>query len=263
MGLEQLVRILDADPDLGDGLPDEQHALARRSVLGSVVKVETGRPVGDVVETLGSETLLGLLVLDGLIIRRVQLLDHAAVELLGPGDLILPWQTGGELGSVPAHVEWRAAVSTRVAVLDDDAQRAMGRFPALLRNIVARAAARADTLALNLTLGQLTRVDARLLVLFWHLADRFGRVEPDSIVIPLPLSQQMLAELVFARRQTVSSALRHLLTRNALRRDRGGRWVLCGRPPASAQDLTAWLDRGAGRAAPWPSRPADRHTRIR
>jgi CRP-like cAMP-binding protein len=72
-------------------------------------------------------------------------------------------------------------------------------------------------------------VDGRLLVLFWHLADRFGRVDGDAVVVPLALSHGTLAELVAARRPSVSKALQDLAARDLLTREPGDRWVLRSR----------------------------------
>lgn len=140
-------------------------------------------------------------------------------------------------------------MATRVALLDEDAQALLVRFPSVLRNVMARMAARSDTLALNLAAGHLPRIDARLLVLFWHLADRFGRVEGDRVVVRLPLSHTRLAELVFARRQSVTKALQDLSARGVLLREQQDRWVLTGAPPTSGDELIAEIGPAEDRAA--------------
>jgi CRP/FNR family cyclic AMP-dependent transcriptional regulator len=42
-------------------------------------------------------------------------------------------------------------------------------------------------------------VDVRLRMLLWHLADRWGRVRPDRVIVSLPLTHTVLADLVAAR----------------------------------------------------------------
>ncbi len=253
MSVTRLVRLLDADPDLGEGLQGEQLALARRVVVAAVVDVEARQPLTDVLAHTDADRLLGLLIVEGLAIRRVELVDRAGIELLGAGDLVRPWEAGGELGSVPARVNWRASSTIRLAVLDDEVHHMLSRFPAILRNLLARMARRADTLALNLAVAQLPRIDGRLLVLFWHLADRFGRVEHDHIVVPLALSHSTLAELVFARRPSVSKALHDLAERRLLVREANDRWVLHGGPPATgaavAADINALVPGVSARAS--------------
>ena len=76
-------------------------------------------------------------------------------------------------------------------------------------------------MALNDAITNVNGVDTRLLLLFWHLAGRWGKVNPDTIAIPLPLTHGTLAKLVGAARPTVSTALGTLAERELLRRDDG------------------------------------------
>ena len=80
---------------------------------------------------------------------------------------------------------------------------------------VERLTQRAQRLAVTQAISQLNRVDRRLLTLFWHLAERWGRMTPDGVLIPLTLSHRMLSQLVGARRPTVSTALAELAEREA------------------------------------------------
>ena len=66
--------------------------------------------------------------------------------------------------------------------------------------IVDRLSERAQRLAVTQAISQLNRVDRRLLALFWHLAERWGRVARDGIGVPLVLSHRLIGELVGARR---------------------------------------------------------------
>jgi hypothetical protein len=68
-------------------------------------------------------------------------------------------------------------------------------------------------------------------VLFWHLADRWGKVTKDGIVIPLKLTHQVLGRIVGAQRPSVTTALKTLTDRGALNRAPDGTWVLHGEPP--------------------------------
>jgi hypothetical protein len=54
------------------------------------------------------------------------------------------------------------------------------------------------------------RIDRRLLLLLWHLADRWGRVTPDGVRIPMRLTHTLLADLVAARRPSVTTAFAQL-----------------------------------------------------
>ncbi|MBD0280669.1 MAG: Crp/Fnr family transcriptional regulator [Thermoleophilaceae bacterium] len=69
----------------------------------------------------------------------------------------------------------------------------------------------------------LNHVKTRLLVQFWHLAERRGRVGPEGVSIPVPLAQEMLAKPVGATRPSVTAGLGRLASRGLLVResDRG------------------------------------------
>jgi CRP/FNR family transcriptional regulator, cyclic AMP receptor protein len=99
---------------------------------------------------------------------------------------------------------------------------------------VARASDRANCIALMLSIHNLKRVDTRLLAFFWHLADRYGKVTADGVLVPLALTHRQLALLVGAQRPSVTSALGTLADRNQLRRDEHGHWLLVGEQPNEA-----------------------------
>jgi CRP/FNR family transcriptional regulator, cyclic AMP receptor protein len=86
-------------------------------------------------------------------------------------------------------------------------------------------------LATTQAISQLTRVDRRLKALFWHLAERWGRVSGDGVIVPRALTHRILGQLVGARRPTVSTALSDLADRGELVRRADGSWLLRGDPP--------------------------------
>jgi hypothetical protein len=82
-------------------------------------------------------------------------------------------------------------------------------------------------------------VELRLLMLLWHLADRWGRVRPDGVSVPLRLTHETIGRLIAARRPSVSSAMKALERRELVRRDRGDGWLLTAEPP----DFGKWPGR--------------------
>jgi CRP-like cAMP-binding protein len=81
-------------------------------------------------------------------------------------------------------------------------------------------------------------VDLRLLVLFWHLAERFGKVTPAGTVVPLSLSHADLAELIGAARPSVSTALKELSQQGFVQRNRADRsWLLGRELPDRLKDI--------------------------
>jgi len=83
----------------------------------------------------------------------------------------------------------------------------------------------------RLAIAQLPNLESRLHLLMWHLADRWGRRELDGVVLPLRLSQGLLAELVAATRSSVNTALRRLTADGVLRQRDDRTWLLIVEPP--------------------------------
>jgi CRP/FNR family transcriptional regulator, cyclic AMP receptor protein len=82
-----------------------------------------------------------------------------------------------------------------------------------------------------MAIAQQPRLDDRLWMLFWELADRYGRVHADGVHVDLPLTHEVLSHLVAARRPSVSVALTKLAGQGRLLRNGRG-WVLSGDPPS-------------------------------
>jgi CRP-like cAMP-binding protein len=101
----------------------------------------------------------------------------------------------------------------------------------------------------------MTRVEDRLMALFWHLAHRWGRMAADGVVVPLALSHRLIGELVGARRTTVSTALSALARAGQIVRRPDGTWVLTGEPVAAATDV-ADVIRQRRTLMPSPPRPS-------
>jgi CRP/FNR family cyclic AMP-dependent transcriptional regulator len=227
---ERVAPLLDIDPDLGQYLDPEQAHEAHRRLIVKVRRLETG-PWAAASLTVADPGHLGLLLLDGVIMREVLTTDVAATELLGPGDIVRPWTLAEEASLLQSQVRWSVLVSTRVAVLDRRLALQLAAFPEVMSLVMERMSGRSQRLAVAQAIAQLNRVDQRLLTLFWHLAERWGRMTPDGIAVPLTLSHRLLGQLVGARRPTVSTALGELAAQGRIVRRTDGSWLLPGAPP--------------------------------
>jgi CRP/FNR family cyclic AMP-dependent transcriptional regulator len=234
--VQGIVRVLDEAPDLVQSLPPAVAAEARRIPV-RVLEVPAGS------WTFDSATLmpghLGLLVLDGLLSRSVGVAGSAPfTELLGAGDLLRPWAgQSAELASVPVEARWEVLLRSRLAVLDRRFALAVSRWPEVMAAILDRSVERSRSLVFFLAVCHLKRVEARLLVALWHVADRWGRVTRDGVMLPLPLTHKLLASMIGAHRPSVTTALGTLRERGALERRRDGAWLLHGSPPRVLDDL--------------------------
>ena len=220
------VALLDADPDLAAGVPAEEQELARGRAVAGVMELEP--PSWDTREVVARSEAgwLGLFVLDGLLIRRVEVGKRAACELFGPTDLIRPWDTDGDYDPLPMTVTWLVLKRTRLAVLDTSFVLRIARWPTITSRIVSRVAQRARYLTLTAAVTHLPRAYARLLILFWLLAERWGRVVTEGVYVTLPLTHEVLAMLIGAHRPTVTIALQRLTRAGFLIRQRSDRWLL-------------------------------------
>jgi CRP/FNR family cyclic AMP-dependent transcriptional regulator len=83
-----------------------------------------------------------------------------------------------------------------------------------------------------MAIAQQPRLDERLWMIFWELADRHGRVRADGVHVELPLTHEVLSHLAAARRPSVSGALTRLAEQGRVRRNQNT-WVLAGGPPSA------------------------------
>jgi CRP/FNR family cyclic AMP-dependent transcriptional regulator len=229
------VQILEADVGLAHAVPEATREDAAIFALALTRWLEPGewQPMAESADAAGQ---LGLLVLDGFLVRQVHVVDRPPAELLGPGDLLHPWEPDHTEPFV-AGARYDVLESTRVAILDRRFAAVISRWPDLVAALVARAIARSRSLLLNLAVGQLVGVDIRLLVQLWHIAERWGRTEAGGCVVPVHLTHQLLASLISAQRPTVTSALAGLSERGLVSRRPDGLLMLHGEPPTEFRHL--------------------------
>lgn len=227
-----IVHLLDADPGLAHGLDAETARTARVHLKAAVLQLDSGPWVVPPALAERRPQDLGLLVLEGLLLRDVALADESCTELLGKGDLVRPWD--GEEGdrSVPTRVEWFLLQDTTLAVLDERFASAAASWRIVMSTLLSRAVRRAQALAVHFAITCLTGVALRLHLLFWFWADRWGKVGPDGVVLPLRLTHASLAKLVRARRPAVTLGLRELRERDLVVPQPDRSWLLRGGPPA-------------------------------
>jgi CRP/FNR family transcriptional regulator, cyclic AMP receptor protein len=180
------IRILEHDVDLAAGLPAAEVARATAELVAPLIEPDWHERNGQ--WGIGDRGL-GLLLIDGLLLREVRILATRSAELLGAGDLLRPSDIDSEFTlPVPAEVSWTVLAPLAVAVLDDDFLVAACRHPSVLARLLGRAVGRAKALAVHEAVTNLKHVETRLIVQFWHLAERWGRVGRNGVTVPLPRS---------------------------------------------------------------------------
>lgn len=227
------------DAELAEAVEPERRASAVASLAARELSIPAGRWSGD---PILSQSGIGLLVLEGVLVHRIGIDERYGTELLGEGDVLRAVAGEAESSPLSLSASWVVLEPTRLAVLDERFVRQLAAFPSLSGRLFARSVLRTRQLAVNLAIVHQARVDVRLHMLLWHLAGRWGRVRADGVVVPLHLTHTILADLVAARRPTVSSAVSELARAGLVRSVAEG-WLLIGEPPGGvvAADAPAAL----------------------
>jgi len=220
------VDLLERDSEFARLVANAEGRTNNERLWASALKLARG-PWQPATEPPGNH--LGFLVLDGLLGRRVVVPDRGrSLELLGRGDLFSPWQEDSPSFS---QVAWTVIEPSSIAVLDQTFAAQVKQLPELLQVLTERALSRSRRIAVSAAIANTVGVEERLLLLLWQLTELWGRKTRGGAVLPFRLSHQTLADLVGARRPTVTLALRGLTDRRLLERGSGGEWILCGDPP--------------------------------
>ena len=217
------VSLLDLEPDLAQGLDGELRQALRLRTLVPTVALRPGPFEPDGLAGAGAD-LRAFLVCQGLVVREVRIAGGVAGDLLGPGDILC--HTGAEDALLPARLRWTSCSHARIALIDGAVLDVLERTPAVAGRLLLRAARQVSRLAVLRGVCQLPRVEQRLLALFWLLAERWGRVSPDGVVVPISLTHETLGRMVGARRPTVSLALKELAADGSVARRTDGSWML-------------------------------------
>jgi CRP/FNR family transcriptional regulator, cyclic AMP receptor protein len=230
----QAVRVLEADPELGAGIDRSQLGLAVAASVAPMFAFDRGAwrfsPLPD-------PAGFGGLVLEGMMVVRINADTRGHIELLGEGDIISPWVGSGPDLTLPSVVTASVVSKARIALLDRRFALRTARWPEIHAALMQRLIIRARRLSLQSAINSLSRIEERLEVTLWQLAYRFGRVTPDGIVLDLPLTHSQVAEMVAAQRPSVSTALARLQDHGRIVHVARHRWLLCGDPPSTLSSL--------------------------
>jgi hypothetical protein len=240
--------LLDVDADLADEFDPRMRMVVRQTATVPVAEVPVGecqlwRRFG------GAAAGPGLLILDGVIATDIHVGDRTATELVGAGDLLQP-APGNDDELIECDEAWHVLVQARVAVLDAAFAERVRPWPQITHALLRRSARRARDLSMQRAIASHPRLEVRLTLLLWHLATRWGRVEPGGIRLTLPLTHRLLGQLAGAERPSVSHALARLAD-GGLVTGGGADWHLHG----TSQDHFAWLADHHLERAPGALRP--------
>jgi CRP/FNR family cyclic AMP-dependent transcriptional regulator len=200
--------LLDLDDDLAEGVELRMRVSARQHATARLLEAETGEcDLSLCFANVGRGP--GLLIVDGLIAIDTQVADRTSSELVGGGDLLQP-PDEDEDEMVGSETVFRALMPTRLALLDSDFADRVRAWPQIVQSLFRRLERRAAELDMLRAISSQPRLEVRLVLLLWHLAGRWGRVEPTGFRLCLPLTHRLLGQLVAAERPSISHALGRL-----------------------------------------------------
>lgn len=224
----EMVPVLELDPELGRHLSGEPFARASCAAVAPLVSLGDGASAF-VSEEPPPSGHLGMLVLDGLIAMHVSFGQIGSTEFVGPGDVLRPWAMCDAVDMFQAR--WEALVPTRLAVLDRGFAVRVRPWPELTAALLDRYTERLASQLLQSALRRVRRVEDRVLLVLWHFAARWGHAGPEGRIVRLPrITGEVLAQIVGARRQSVSTALAALVRDGAVDRRPDGSWLIRDKP---------------------------------
>jgi CRP/FNR family transcriptional regulator, cyclic AMP receptor protein len=226
--------LLDLDDDLAQELEVRMRFSARQHATVRLLDADTGTcELATWFDAVGAGP--GLLLIDGLIAVETSVAGRTVTELVGTTDLLQPPEENDD-NMIGGCLTWRALRPTRFAILDSDFLDRVRAWPQITHAVYQRAERRASDLGRLRAISCQPKLEVRLVLLLWHLAARWGRVEPAGIRLSLPLTHRLLGQLVAAERPSISHALTRL-SHAGIVTGSSGDWHLHGSADAHLEAL--------------------------
>ncbi len=229
MGQPEHIKVLDRDPDLLAAVPPSEREAARAGLTAPALSLPRGPWDA---EELAEPGAVGMLILEGLMTRNVEIAETDSREPLGAGDIIRPWDDRTALDPIPARTTWSVIEPVVIVLLDRRWRLVSARWPELGDEILHRVMRRSRWLSVLLAIAARRGVEGRLKLLLWHLAGSWGRVTPEGTLVPFRLTHELMGDLIGARRPSVTTAIAEMEREGVVERVDEG-WLLRGGPPVS------------------------------
>lgn len=170
-------------------------------------------------------TSLGALILKGMVVVRMEFRGRGHLEVLGEGDVINPWRLATDT-PLQEQLDVQVMQSGYVALLDHRFVLRMTPWPEVFAALMRRQIRRTRRMVLQACILSRSSVDERLELMLWRLAEQFGSMTRDGLLVQLPFTHLHLAEMIAAQRSTVTLAANRLVAEDRLRRPGRNQWLL-------------------------------------
>lgn len=221
------VSLARALPEILASVPADDRQLAERTLTVPLVTADDV----DLADVIGEQipAAFGFLIVDGVVLKETTLARRSALELLGPRDVLPPPLTAVRQLESRAVSRYLAHGPVSLAAIEAHFRHASRRWPGIADILHDRLGRQTHRASMHLAMLHLPRIEDRVIALFSDLAERFGRVAEDGILIDLPLTHEEIGGLVAGRRPTVTIALQKLAANGLLKRLNDKRWKLARR----------------------------------
>jgi CRP/FNR family transcriptional regulator, cyclic AMP receptor protein len=211
-------------PDILTRVPGEDLQLAERVLMMPLMAARDE----DLSDVIGTQIpgAFDFAIVEGVVLKETILAGRSSLELLGPGDVLAPPLTAIRQLESRAVSRYLAHGQVSLAAINNHFREAVRRWPGLADFLHDRLARQTHRSSMHLAMLHEPRAEDRVIALFADLAERFGHVTADGILIDLPLSHEIIGRVVASRRPTVTIALRQLAADGVLERLADNRWKL-------------------------------------
>lgn len=211
-------------PELLATVPPKDRPLAERALVMPLVSARDGDLAG--VMSTQAPGAFDFLVVHGVVLKETTLARRSALELLGPGDLLAPPLVAARQLESRSVSRYLAHGPASLAAINARFGQTARYWPGIADLLHDRLGQQTHRASMHAAMLHLPRIEDRIVALFADLAERFGRVSAEGIVIDLPLTHDLIGGLVAGRRPTVTLALLELASRRLIERQGDGRWTL-------------------------------------
>jgi CRP-like cAMP-binding protein len=224
---DDYVRVFEHDPGLLDGTDRVTAGFLREHGTVTAVRL-AAEPWHPPMHRASTRNWLGLLVLDGLLLRPITVGRRLVHELLGPGDLLRPWDHEQWEGVVRSHTPWPVLTPVTLAVLDQQFTAVAARTPSVVGALVSRSLRRSAQIAAAVAILDAPEPHLRVWGVLAHVADRWGEAEEGGVVLPAGLTDAAIASVLDSGEDEVTAALERLAREGAVRRTDHGALLFSG-----------------------------------
>jgi CRP/FNR family cyclic AMP-dependent transcriptional regulator len=211
-------------PELLDAVPAGQRQLAERLLVAPALTARDEHLAEAIAEALPGA--FDFLIVEGIVLKETSLRSRAALEILGPGDVLAPPLSASRQLESRATSRYLAHGPATLAVLGHRFRQAVKRWPELSDVLHDRLARQTHHASMHMAMLHMRHVEDRIKALFADLAERFGHVTPEGVLIELSLTHELIGRLVASRRPTVTLALVKLESDGLLRRLDNDGWMV-------------------------------------